>query len=195
MPYISRKRCSSQSLGGLKDNEYIWSHYPPSDEINMAIERGEVIAFFNYRDPRDVVTSRFNWQSPKNEKVTNTMREFMKKVYKHFPNDEAFLTSLIKGEKFVNSDFTIGEKFRLSRGFLFHPAVINIRFEDIVGEKGGGTDEKQLEMINLVINNLGIVDRDPILVAKKAFNTNAMTFNKGQIGRVSVLLTTPPLRA
>lgn len=75
----------------LEDKEYVWSHHNPGQDVFDLIETGEVKAIFHFRDPRDVVISRFHWQHPDNTIVTNVSREFMKKVHARFEDDQEFL--------------------------------------------------------------------------------------------------------
>lgn len=61
------KKCKLSEFGGLKNNQYLRSHFTPSEEIQMALEKGDdsVYIIFNFRDPRDVLVSWFYWMHPK----------------------------------------------------------------------------------------------------------------------------------
>lgn len=166
----------------LGPNEYLLSHYTPGQPVYDLIERGVVQAVFHYRDPRDICVSRFHWQNPKNQKVTNVTREFLKTVHSRFKSDKEFLEFIIRGQKHIRHEIVLEEQFRLSRGLLFHPNVYKTRFEDIIGPKGGGSREKQVEVIRDLLRYLGI-DKSPELVASKAFSEDVETFHKGKIGQ------------
>ena len=166
---------------GLQPNEYIRSHFTPSQAVYDMIEKGEVYTIFHYRDPRDVIVSRFNWQHPKNKKVTNVTREFLKKVHSHFKNDQEFLQFIMRGEKHIKHEIDFSDQFRLSRGLLFHPNVFKTNFETLIGPKGGGDYNSQIEMIRNLLKYLKL-EGDPEQIAKKAFSEQAETFHKGQIG-------------
>ncbi|NHK30571.1 MAG: sulfotransferase domain-containing protein [Asgard group archaeon] len=165
------------------------SHFPPNIEVYNLIETKKIRVIFNFRDPRDVCISRFNWQSPTNTKVTNLTREFQKKVHKYcFENDEQFIESIIKGEKYIEEEFVLGDMFRHARGLLFHPYVHKTRFEELIGPKGGGDLDTQFNAIANLLKFLDI-DKNPVEIAAKAFSSKAETFHKGQIGKYKDVFT------
>jgi len=169
-------------LKQLKPNEFVFSHSSPADNaVYDMIERKEISVIFNYRDPRDVVVSRFNWQHPKNTKVTNTTREFLKKVHTRFKDDQEFLQFIIRGEQHMIHEMNFIDQFKLSRGLLFHPYVFKTNFETLVGSKGGGDDLAQLEMIRGLLQYLEI-ERDAQYLADSAFSAKSKTFHTGKIG-------------
>lgn len=177
------KDCKLSDLHKLKDMEYLWSHFTPSDEFQMALEEGNrsVGIIFNFRDPRDVLVSWFHWLHPDNEKVMHSHQSYMKKVYSHFTDDE-LIEILIKNDKFREVEYNPIEQFRWSRVLYFHPGVLNIRFEDLVGPSGGGSDEKQLETIKSIFEYLGVDGVDLQEISGKIFDEGSPTFRRGIIG-------------
>ena len=77
------KNAKMTDFNGLKDNQFLWSHFVPSDEIQMALEKGDepVYIIFNFRDPRDVLVSWFYWLHPNSDKNMHLHQDYMKKVY------------------------------------------------------------------------------------------------------------------
>jgi hypothetical protein len=65
------------------------------------------------------------------------------------------------------------------------PNVLTVRFEELVGRKGGGSDELQLQKVKEIIDFIGInlEEKEVKLLASKIFSSKSSTFNKGQIGR------------
>ena len=189
------KDCRLSDFNGLKENQYLWSHFTPSDELQMALEEGvqNVYIIFNYRDPRDVLVSWFYWMHPESKKSIHSHQDYMKKVYSHFSDDE-LLKIFIRNDKFREVEYNPIEHFRLSRVLLFHPKVMKVRFEDLIGLRGGGSDQKQEETVAKIFNYLEINDVDAVKIAQKAFNKNSTTFRKGQIGGYKEDLTNEQLR-
>jgi hypothetical protein len=76
----------------------------------------------------------------------------------------------------------INREYELAREALQHPKALLVRFEDIVGRSGGGTDERQQQAI---INRwtAARMRGHPNLeaVREQLFGTSA-TFRRGQIG-------------
>ena len=189
------KDCRISDFTGLRDDQYLWSHFTPSDEIQMSLEEGNqsVYMIFNYRDPRDVLVSWFHWLHPESKKSMHSHQDYMKKVYSHFSDDE-LMKIFIKNDKFREVEYNPIEHFRLSRVLFFHPNVLNVCFEDLIGEKGGGTEEKQLATINNLLKYLNIENLDSRVIARKTFDENSATFRKGMIGGYKEVLSTEQIK-
>lgn len=180
--------CVGKNVGmhhfrGLRDNQYLLSHFTPSDEIQMAIEDGDESLFvlFNYRDPRDVIVSWYYWMHPKHGGEMHLHQEFMRKVYSNF-TDEELIYLFIRNEKLREVEYNPIEHFRQSRVLLFHPKVLNVRFEDIVGSGGGGNDDLQRATIKKIFKYLELENLDIDLISSNAYDNNSKTFRKGKIG-------------
>ena len=184
------KNAKMTDFNGLKDNQFLWSHFVPSDEIQMALEKGNesVYIIFNFRDPRDVLVSWFYWLHPNSDKSMHLHQNYMKKVYSHFTDDE-LLYIFIRNDKFREVEYNPIEHFRLSRALYFHPKVLNVRFEDIVGSNGGGSDDLQKKTIENIFNYLKIKNIDVDKIAKNSFDKTSETFRKGKIGSYKELLS------
>jgi len=177
------------------ENQYLWSHFAPSDEVQMALEDGVpgLYVIFNYRDPRDVLLSWFYWLHPRSEKNIHSHMAYMKKVYSHF-TDAELMDIFIRNDKFREVEYNPIEHFRLSRVLRFHPRVLNVRFEDLIGSKGGGSDQKQLATIEGIFRYLGIEGIDAAQIARRAFDEGSVTFRKGQIGQYKKELSLAQLK-
>lgn len=184
------KNAKMTDFNGLKDNQFLWSHFVPSDEIQMALEKGNesVYIIFNFRDPRDVLVSWFYWLHPNSDKSMHLHQNYMKKVYSHFTDDE-LLYIFIRNDKFREVEYNPIEHFRLSRALYFHPKVLNVRFEDIVGSNGGGSDDLQKKTIENIFNYLKIKNIDVDKIAKNSFDKTSETFRKGKIGSYKKVLS------
>lgn len=189
------KDCRMSHFFGLKDNQYLWSHFAPSDEVQMALEEGSqsLYIIFNFRDPRDVLVSWFHWLHPKSDKSMHLHLDYMKKVYSHFTDDE-LINIFIRNDKFREAEYNPLEHFRLSRVLYFHPRVLNVRYEDLVGSGGGGTDEKQLQTIDNIFKYLEFNGIDLHQISKKVFDRNSATFRKGIIGEYKKTLSIEQIR-
>jgi hypothetical protein len=177
------KECRLSHFNGLSDDQYLWTHFTPSDEVQKAIEEGneQIYIIFNYRDPRDVLASWFHWLHPKTEKNMHAHQSYMKKVYSAFSDDE-LIKIFIKIDKFREVEYNPLEHFRYARVLLFHPRILKIRFEDLVGSKGGGSDEKQMETVRSLLSYLDLDVAESESIARSAFDSKSETFRKGQIG-------------
>jgi len=67
---------------------------------------------------------------------------------------------------------------------------MKVRFEDLVGPKGGGTDEKQINTTKDIFRYLEIDGIDSHQIARKIFSETSVTFRKGMIGEYKKVLST-----
>jgi len=72
----------------------------------------------------------------------------------------------------------------LLREYFYYPNILKIRFEDLVGEKGGGSSEKQSQAILDIANflNIQLSDEQLHYVCENLYG-NSPTFRKGTIGQ------------
>ena len=79
---------------------------------------------------------------------------------------------------------SIDEYYRGMTPWLSEGNALAIRFENLVGPKGGGSFEKQRGEIEKIINNLGIeLEADEISkICLMAYDTSHTSFRKGQVG-------------
>ena len=177
----------------LNDNQYLWSHFAPTDEVQMELENenSDLRIVFNFRDPRDVLVSWFNWMHPKTPHVMHKHHAYMKKVYAHF-SDAELMDIFIRNDKFRQDEYNPLEHFRLSRVLYFHPSALNVRFEDLIGSRGGGSDELQHQTIQELLNYLGASKTGAVV--EDIFDVNSPTFRKGMIGGYKKILTADQLQ-
>ncbi len=185
-----RGNLNMNDFRGLNENQYLVSHYAPEDDIQASLEESKtkVKVIFNFRDPRDVLVSWFHWVHSGNLRPMHSHMEYMQKVYKHF-SDEELMDILIKNDKFRVSEYNPLEHFRHSRVLLFHPGVLNVRVEALVGSGGKGSLDTQLAAIKSVYKYLSIENMDIETVAKDLFSDKSPTFRKGQIGEYKSFLS------
>lgn len=175
-------------FGRLNNKKFVWSHNPPPQFYYQQLEQEKLKIIFNYRDPRDICVSLFNWYHHKNKKIDNLTQEFIKKVYSAL-SDEDKLNYIIKGERLTNADYPLWEVLNEARGLLLHPEVLKIRYEDLVGVEGGGNDAAQLAAIKSVADYLNIEYFDIKNVAKNLYDKESKTFYKGKINRYKKVFT------
>ncbi len=160
-----------------------WSHFPYTKEFSALISKKTKNNFLTIRDPRDQVVSM----------------AFM--LYKHSSGKsvpfDTLLLDLIDGKKrnFVPWGVEIHSIYPLAWelgivGFygLYLPWLKNkdfylIRFENLVGPQGGGTEELQLQEMKNIAKHLGI-DFSDISYKKMSNNIfgGTWTFREGSIG-------------
>lgn len=162
-----------QRLSSIRNGQYVVGHIQDSDEVFSLMMKESIKGLVMIRDPRMIVLSHLNY-------VTNIDKTH--KTHKYFeslPSDEARLNSIIQGVDGVVAP--IGEVLRRYEGWLRHPNVLTVKFEDLVGSSGGGTQIKQQETIKGIAEHLGIHMSDEWIsaIADKVFSSSAPTFRSG----------------
>ena len=192
VPY-SKVPCALSEFAGLQNSNYIRTAFAPAVDVQMALEDNKgVYIIFNYRDPRDVLVSWFHWVHPSNTHTMHSHMGYMQKVYASFSDDE-LIDMFINNDKFRADEYNPIEAFRLSRVLLYHPKVLKVRFEELIGPQGGGELSLQTETINRIYDYLGITDVNANEVANKIFSKDSPTFRKGKIGSYKDFLSTEQL--
>ncbi|PSN18796.1 sulfotransferase [filamentous cyanobacterium CCP5] len=172
-------------IGSAPDGSIVRSHLMCCDEILDILAEHRCKLLFIYRDLRDVAVSHARW-------VTKEERIFLHDIYNQEPDFDQQLMKSIKGVP-LGSPFgsnlsqpDIGQDFRRWQGWLSHPETLAIRFEDLVGERGGGSEDKRLYIVEQIMDHLG-VSLPPQDIRQK-FSSHAMnpqeshTYRKGGKG-------------
>lgn len=141
-------------------------------------ETGDPRIVFMYRDPRDVVLSMVNFVCGRTAQGFGNFSENLvfNRVLCALPTLAQQLTYALTDPAFP----AVGD-FERSLWLLHHPDVCKVSFEELVGSRGGGSDEAQAAAVSRILDFVG-VDMDAQAVARKLFRTDSFTFFKGQIG-------------
>lgn len=138
---------------------------------------------FLLRDPRDIVVSYTFFVTKEHwthhhyyyTEVLKTKEERLMKTILGFPGDE---------KKKIRPLASIGEIMEGHIPWLLENDILICKFEDLVGEAGGGNDDKQHQTIRKISHyiNRPIDDDQLRTIAKKMYSTKSLTFRKGLIG-------------
>lgn len=174
-------------IGSAPDGSIVRSHLMCTDEVKSILADESCKQLFIYRDLRDVAVSHARW-------VLKEPQIFLHSVYKQLPSFDAQLMSTIQvvplGTPFGSnlSQPSIGQDFSRWAGWLDDPNTLAIRFEDLVGERGDGDEEKRLYIISRILDHLEI--HLPQSEIESHFSSTVMnpseshTFVKGGKGQI-----------
>lgn len=178
-----------------KENTFISSHHTPADDVQAKLEEdpGSMKIIFLFRDPRDAVISWFHWVHPSNKKPAHSHMRYMQKVYSNFSDDE-IIDMAISNDKLRKQEYNVLEHFYLSRVHLFHPNVLKMRFEDLIGPQGGGNRQRQLKSIKAFTDYLSITHPNYESLADSLYSKKSATFRKAQIGNYKTFFCPDQLR-
>ncbi|MCW8828151.1 MAG: sulfotransferase domain-containing protein [Gammaproteobacteria bacterium] len=168
-----RREWLERKFNSVKDGFYVTGHANYSQGIKNILDTAGFKTVLVIRDPCDVIVSYAHY-------VAGTQSHFLHEAFKEMSLFDRVRFSL-DGGRLSGLDV---EAFpvMLSRidGWMKQRNVYVLKFENIVGEKGGGSDELQAaELANL--GDFCGVNFDVDIVRDQLFGVSK-TFRKGQIG-------------
>ncbi len=158
----------SQKWDEITKDIFYFSHMVYSQEIRDALLKYQYKHVFIYRDPRDQVVSYYYWS-------------------KNWPNVKPFYGNDYIHYLITDGDFVFGCKNVNTLFNMYLPWVEEccyaVRFEDLVGPKGGGNLKAQIREIKNIAEFIGIsITEEKLQFVVDHLFGNTATFRKGQIG-------------
>jgi sulfotransferase 6B1 len=158
----------------LRPGQVVASHLRFQPGYPAILESRGARGIFLIRDPHDIVVSQVHYVS---KRVDHRHHD----VFAGLPDMKARLRLAIAGdpEQHVSS---IGERLDFFAGWL--DACLVVRFEDLVGPKGGGDLDRQMGAVASMYDALSM-DVDDTAVASicdRLFSSDSPTFRQGAIG-------------
>jgi hypothetical protein len=173
-------------IGAAPPDSIIRCHLTYSEEILDILNKYDCTSLFIYRDLRDVAVSHARW-------VCNEPRIFLHDIYRNeLTRDDDRLMATIRGIPLGSplgsnvSQPDIGQDFARWLGWIYDPETLAVRFEDLVGERGGGSEEARLETVRQILDYLEV--SVPAAQIRSRFASLVMdpeeshTFRKGGTG-------------
>lgn len=169
-------------ISSLKKGQFLLAHMQYHKSIIHTANDNDAKIIHLIRDPRDVMLSHLNYV----EKMDTTQKShaFITK----YDNRLDRLKAMIEGKENVLEPFPVVlDKFA---PWLNHNNVLILKFEDLIGEKGGGSKEAQ---INAVIKtcefiSIDIEESEIEKISNSIYSPKSSTFNKGKIGNWNKVL-------
>lgn len=129
--------------------------------------------FFNYRDPRAVISSVVHYHA-KGEFTNRGKAKIYTDIIKSLPSHDDRLKFVIRSyPAFLN------RAYREQTWLLYHPAICRLSFERLVGAPGGGDDMTQKRLVAEVMTSLSVTG-SATDIAKGLFGSSR-TFFRGTI--------------
>lgn len=175
-----RRSWLKNRLSKVPHRNYITGHVNWSQGIENILQENEFKTVLVIRDPIDTLVSYCHY-------IGSQESHFLHAAYKKLELKDKIITALNGGHLagFDVAPFT--SMLHLIDKWLERPGVLLIRFEDIIGFKGGGSNEKQLKCLN-ELSDFTDFDFNNHRVRSNLFG-QSHTFRKGQIGSAKNELT------
>jgi hypothetical protein len=176
-PALARQHDSLEAiLASMRPGQVVATHLRYSADRATAIARSGVRHVFVVRDPRDVMVSTVFY-------VLREKNHYLRALFAGLPTLKQRLALAIRGHPPLQYQ-SIGARLADSSGWLAPPAH-TVRFEDIVGTRGGGSDERQLRSLRSLMDYVGAPTPESLLqrIAVDLFSEDTRTFRTGRIGQ------------
>ena len=172
-------------LGTPPGGSIVRSHLSHIPETNEILRSRNFVKYFVYRDLRDVVISSAKW----NQKE---MRSYLYNFFNDSSlDDHQRIAALISGIPLCTtlgssiSKDPLDQQFRQFSGWLNDPDTLAVRFEELVGSRGGGDDQLRFDAVDRILRHAG-VEMSPSEIAhrfsvEKLDPRESQTFHRGMI--------------
>lgn len=158
----------------IVNGHFVTAHIPYSHKLDCYLNKLGFKVIYIVRDPRDVLVSLYNFHL----KDFKPYSKYLKSI-----SAESGINQIYEGMETKGARLSpLTHRVRNSIGWFASKNVLAIKFEDLIGERGGGSKEVQYQTIQSILSFLSI---DKLNLAKeiqdKVFDTEAQTFNKGRV--------------
>ena len=172
----------ARRLRKIPDNHSFGAHCLYSNELSEVMNKSSVKVVCIIRDPRAIAVSHMHY-------VKTWKKHFFHSAYMNLSSDkERMRLSIIGGQLGKYSVISMKERYKSFLGWQKDPSAILVKFEDLVGEHGDGSNVEQMKSIRNVAEHLDIElpDTKLALIQKDLFGrkedlTQSSTFRKGKV--------------
>ncbi|MBA3717978.1 MAG: sulfotransferase domain-containing protein [Actinobacteria bacterium] len=182
LPTLNPENVGPEGLGGvlrkLRAGQVVLAHLPFEAEYPELLHRERVKALFVVRDPRDIAVSLAHYIAGRRDHPLHSL-------YRERPDDRARLQLAVIGDPDARPPAPALESILSSfAGWLESEALV-VRYENLIGERGGGNAGMQSGTISAIYSYLGL-EGSPAFVSEvgaRLFSGESPTFRKGLIGQ------------
>ncbi len=167
----------------IKKGQFMAAHIKYSKEIEKCFVDNSVKNILIVRDPRDIAVSNY---------VYITYKDSSHRLHKYFKalnsDSERLMASIqgVEGKDLSDkiASLPLAEHINSFLLWVDRPDCLVVRFEDLVGNRGGGSDLDQVNTVKRIVKYLRLSISDKVIKeqAVKIFNPESRTFVNGKIG-------------
>ncbi|NES18188.1 MAG: sulfotransferase domain-containing protein [Symploca sp. SIO3E6] len=180
-PLYVEKSILRHWLEVMSEGRYILGHIPYTPLLSEVLADLDYHHVFIIREPRAVVASSLPF-------ILDTgnlpARHFLEEDFKQMSAEQR-LDFILEGGYAPQAGVQVksfAEIYRSMLAWRNQPNCLFMHFEDLVGEQGGGSLEKQTKVIQSIASHLGMpFDENIAAKAKEIYNPASRTFRTGKI--------------
>ena len=162
-------------IAKIRPGEFILGHIKNNKKVFHLMQEKSIRSIMLIRDPRQIVISHYKYVTY--IEVTHYSHHF----FKNLKDDNERLLAVINGvENKVESIDKILDSYS---DWLTNSDTLVVKYEDLIGEKGGGRYSAQIDVLNKISSFLGIkINENEIKkLTESIFSTDSPTFRSGRI--------------
>jgi Sulfotransferase domain len=176
-PQQISRRWLARRLSQVPDGCFLNAHCIYTPELAELFREEGMKTVCILRDPRDVAVSQMHY-------LKQLKNHLAHEAFMALPSDhERLLVSIRGGELGGRKLQSLDQRYRQFLGWEQDEGAVVVKFEDLVGSKGGGSAEVQRRAVERVAAHVGISVNEGTMrkVEENLFGVGR-TFRKGQIG-------------
>ncbi|MBT8363706.1 MAG: sulfotransferase domain-containing protein [Deltaproteobacteria bacterium] len=156
------------------DATFLFGHVGYTADLLMKINAMEFKPILIVRDPRAILSSFVHYV------LANTSHALHIQFVKMTEDDrwKAGLVGYFEGRVTLQP---LKLRCEALAPWLNAPEVLKLRFEDLVGERGGGTNKSQVKILGQICHFLHIPQERITAVSEQLFGPSKLTFRRGQV--------------
>lgn len=177
-PARKQEMCTN-SLMRILEGQFTTAHLKYSNEIVQSLNKYKIKHLFIIRDLRDVICSVVDYR------MSLTAHGYLPNWYYYLnalSSDEDRLLTVIEGkDRFLES---YSDHLEYGWGWMNDPTALKVRFEDLVGRSGGGSDKIQLKTVRSVLEFIDMSSEEIKVreLSKNLWGGKTRTMNRGLTG-------------
>ena len=170
-----------KALEGVNKGQYATGHFPYAAGLPELLDELGYRSLLMLRDPRDVVVSAHHYVA---KMESHDLHRRFTEAYR--TPDERMMATItgFTADEYGRGQESIGARLERYVPWLSTPGVLIVRFEDLIGEAGGGTRAAQERAVADVAAHVGR-SLDPAAaaaVARAVWSDKSSTFREGRVG-------------
>lgn len=164
----------------LRDSQYIGAHLIRDPRVEERLRAAPVKLVTILRDPRAVILSGAHYVMDAKQLKG---RDEALAIYPDLP---AVMRAMVMGHGEPGDPMyfpEIGERYAAYAGWADSDTGLTVRFEDLIGGRGGGSDDTQVAEVTKIIDFLGYGGEGESAeqIAERIFSDKVITFRTGAI--------------
>jgi hypothetical protein len=168
-------------LSRINDGQVFTAHLPFRQTLLSVLQAYGCRSIFLIRDPRDVIVSYVAYV------CSNRRHHAHRRYLERFRDRKRQMLALLEGcatDEYGPGEDSLGVWYRQFLPWLAAPGVLVVRFESLVGPRGNGDLDEQIQTTRRIADHVGhpLTREQAERVARKMWSTNSVTFRRGRIG-------------